>query len=277
MTSFYKLSGGGNDFLALVEPEAEPSPEAIRAWCTRGVSVGADGLFTLGRRPDGGARMLHYNADGGRTELCLNGTRCAARLAFHLGWAADSLTIETDSGEIVAGNAGAAAVRLDLAPPRAEPRALTLRVESQSIEGWRLRVGGPHFVIAWEGGLAEAPLESLGPPLRSHADLGAPGANVHFVDFAEPERIGIRSWERGVEAETLACGSGVLASAAVGLATGQVRLPVTALTKGGFELEVDGALEDGRLTGWSLAGDARLIAEGSLLSGSDSAPTPPRW
>jgi diaminopimelate epimerase len=276
MTSFYKLSGGGNDFLALVEPEVEPSPKSIRAWCARGVSVGADGLFTLARR-ESGARMIHYNADGGRAELCLNGTRCAARLAFHLGWAADELVIETDSGEIDAGDAGSQVVKLELEPPRAAPLAMTLDVEGRATDGWRLRVGGPHFVIAWEEGLARAPLESLGPPLRSHPDLGAEGANVHFVDFAEPGRFGIRSWERGVEAETLACGSGVLASAAVGLATGRVELPVTALTRGGFELEVDGALEDGRLTLWSLAGDARLIAQGSFFPGSEALPTPPRW
>lgn len=276
MTSFYKLSGGGNDFLALVEPEVEPSPESIRAWCARGVSLGADGLFTLSRRGSG-ARMIHYNADGGRAELCVNGTRCAARLAFHLGWSAESIAVETDSGVIEASAAGRDSVSLELTPPEAEPQAMTLIVDERPVDGWRLRVGGPHFVVAWTESLARAPLESLGPPLRAHEDLGPAGANVHFVDFAGPHRFGIRSWERGVEAETLACGSGVLATAAVGLAAGRLELPVVALTRGGFELEVDGDTSDGRLTRWTLTGDARLIAQGSLHTGAASLPTPPPW
>lgn len=276
MTTFYKLSGGGNDFLALVEPETEPSPESIRAWCTRRVSLGADGLFTLRRRADG-ARMIHYNADGGRAELCVNGARCAARLALHLGWSTGSMAIETDSGRIVASEAGMAAVSLELEPPQAEPQALTLSVEGRPVGGLRIRVGGPHFVIAWNDGLAQAPLEALGPPLRAHPDLGPAGANVHFVDFSGTHRFEIRSWERGVEAETLACGSGVLAATAVGLATERLELPATALTRGGFELEVDGTVDNRRLTAWSLTGDSRLIAEGSLHHGAEALPIPPPW
>ena len=77
MTEFFRLSGSGNDFLALVEPRREPTAGEIRAWCRRGLSLGADGLFVL-RRSGGGARMDHFNADGGRADLCINGTRCAA-------------------------------------------------------------------------------------------------------------------------------------------------------------------------------------------------------
>jgi diaminopimelate epimerase len=276
MIGFYKLSGGGNDFLALVEPESEPTTDAVRAWCARGLSVGADGLFTLARG-SGGVRMIHYNADGGRAELCLNGTRCAARLAMHLGWATDSLLVETDSGEIAACAAGDSSVALELAPPVREPLQMTLGLDGEQIAGWRLRVGGPHFVLAWEKGLGEAPLEQLGPPLRAHIDLGEAGANVHFVDYADRSRFGIRSWERGVEGETLACGSGVLAAAAVGIVTGRLELPATALTRGGFELRVAGTVEERRIVDWSLTGDARLIAEGTLHPDAAKTPEPPAW
>ncbi len=85
MRHFFRLSGGGNDFLALVEPIDDPQPDQIRAWCRRGLSLGADGLFVLDRSPDG-ARMRYFNADGSAASLCLNGTRCAVRLARHLGW-----------------------------------------------------------------------------------------------------------------------------------------------------------------------------------------------
>ncbi len=277
MTSFYKLSGAGNDFLALVEPEEEPTPEAIRTWCARGVSLGADGLFTLARTESGGARMIHYNADGGRAELCVNGTRCAARLAFHLGWARDAIDIKTDSGAITAIGEDAASVALDLPTPAAGPEPTTLDLAGRPIDGWWMVVGGPHFVIAWEHSLEDAPLADLGPPLRAHDALGPAGANVHWVDFAAPDRLGIRSFERGVESETLACGSGVLAAAAVGLSTGRVALPVEATTRGGFVLRVDGRAEGDRLVSWSLAGDARLLAEGLLMPEASTIPAPPDW
>jgi diaminopimelate epimerase len=82
--AYWRLSGAGNDFLALIEPPDEPSPAEIAAWCRRGSSLGADGVFVIWREPAGHVRMDHYNADGGVAELCVNGTRCAARLAFDL-------------------------------------------------------------------------------------------------------------------------------------------------------------------------------------------------
>ena len=119
MTEFYRLSGGGNDFLALAEPEREPSPDEVRAWCARGLSLGADGLFLLRRSP-AGARMLHFNADGSPAELCINGTRCAARLAVELGWADGELVIETGAGEVPARLTGRHEVALTL-PKTCEP------------------------------------------------------------------------------------------------------------------------------------------------------------
>ena len=101
MIRFYKVSGSGNDFLALAEPLQVPSPETIRSWCRRGVSLGADGLFILRRAGAGAAVMAtmdYFNADGLPADLCLNGTRCAAQLAFHLGWAGGTLQMRTGAG-----------------------------------------------------------------------------------------------------------------------------------------------------------------------------------
>ena len=267
MTEFYKLSGAGNDFLALVEPEAEPSPDSIRAWCARGLSIGADGLFTLAREADGVARMIHYNADGGRAELCVNGTRCAARLAFHLGWAEEEITVRTDSGDIAAAGTGSSSVRLELPPPTETAKPATLELGDASVDCWRVRVGVPHLVIDWTEDLEAAPVAQLGPALRAHPTLGDAGANVHWVNFEGRHRFAIRSFERGVEAETLACGSGVLAATLVGTATDRVEPPLEAATRGGFAFEVQGATANGRWSSWSLAGDARLIARGELISG----------
>ncbi|HWN45273.1 MAG TPA: diaminopimelate epimerase [Thermoanaerobaculia bacterium] len=271
MTRFFKVSGSGNDFLALAEPSENPAPERIRAWCRRGVSLGADGLFVLRRNHhdggDGGAvTMDYFNADGLPADLCLNGTRCAAQLAFHLGWANGEVRVETAAGPVAARRLDAARVTLDLPTPAAAPREVTVEVEGVPYTGYHLVVGVPHFVLPWPGeSLEGVPVEELGRPLRFHPAFGAPGANVNFVRFPARQRMEIRTYERGVEAETLSCGSGVLAAAAAGLWLGQSALPLAVVTRGGFVLEVAGDPATGR---WSLSGDARVVAHGDLLPGA---------
>jgi diaminopimelate epimerase len=273
MTRFYQLSGSGNDFLALVEPWDAPSPERIRAWCRRGVSLGADGLFIL-RRAEGGATMDYFNADGLPADLCLNGTRCAAQLAFHLGWAEGRVRLRTGAGSVAARRLDDARTAVELPAPAEPPEPLTVEAGGASHAGWRIVVGVPHFVLHWPGGLETAPVQSLGAEIRHHPAFGAAGTNVDFVRFPERDRMEIRTFERGVEDETLSCGTGVLAGAAAGLALGRGRLPLRVDTQGGFELLVDG---DPAAGSWSLAGDARVVAEGEILSGAAAAPPPPAW
>ncbi len=275
---FYKLSGAGNDFIALVEPPATPSAGEIRAWCRRGLSLGADGVFTLERRA-GAARMVYYNADGGRGELCLNGSRCAAALTFHLGWATGELRLETDAGVLrarVAGTRIGDRIALELPDIVGEPEAKTLTSGDEAHRGWLLTVGVPHFVLPWPGGLAGAPVDGLGKILRAHPDLGAAGANVSFVRFVRCARMHeyeLRTFERGVEAETLACGTAVVAAVAAGVAAGKLTTPAVALTAGGYELIVRG----GPRAPWVLEGDARILARGELLSGASAVASPPEW
>lgn len=280
MPHFYFLSGGGNDFIALAEPDRFPVPDEIRSWTTRGLSLGADGLFVLGRE-DGGVRMDYFNADGSRGELCLNGTRSAARLAFHLGWARDAIEIETDAGKIAAESAGENRVRLAVPPPGALRQAapeLTDGEERRRHPGWLVTVGVPHFVLLGVEDLGQAPVESLGRRLRHHPDFAPAGANVDFARLPDPGSLEIRTYERGVEAETLACGTGVLATVAAAVAAGQAEPPVGALTRGGFTLEVETEVgEDRRIQSWTLTGDARLVAEGELHPGAEGLPTPPSW
>jgi diaminopimelate epimerase len=275
MSRFYKLSGSGNDFLALAEPSRIPDPETIRAWCRRGVSLGADGLFILRREEGGGAGVVmdYFNADGLPADLCLNGTRCAAQLAFHLGWAAGTVGVRTPAGAFAVRRLDASRVAVEVAVPAGEPRELTVEIEGALRTGYRLLVGVPHFVLLWPGELDGAPVRELGRALRHHPVFGAAGTNVNFVRFPAPGQMEIRTYERGVEDETLSCGTGVLASAATGLARAGARLPLQAMTQGGFELEV-GSLGPGR---WSLAGDARVVAEGELLAGAAAQPSPPAW
>ena len=274
MSSFFKLSGGGNDFLALVEPEELPTTDQIRGWCARRHALGADGLFVLERLPQG-ARMRHFNADGGEAELCLNGTRCAARLALYLGWAADEVLIETAFGSILAHQPSATEIALSLSRPEASPDHRRLHIRNTDLEGWWLVVGVPHFVIWWQKSLTTAPVEELGALIRSHPVFGPAGTNVDFVRFPTSHHLEIRSFERGVEAETLACGTGVIAAAATGLHLGSLDLPVEALTQGGYRFQVLADAEN--QLRWRLAGDARIVARGELTPEAELGVAEPSW
>lgn len=276
MVEFFKVSGAGNDFIVLVEPLGPPSPEEVRAWCRRGLSLGADGVVTL-ERNGRGARMAHFNSDGGRSDLCLNGSRCAARLAFHLGWQESELELVTDAGALAARRAEGGRVGIELPPIVGTPEPLALAVDGVSYAGFRLDVGVPHFVLPWPAALGDAPVAALGPGLRRHPALSPEGANVSFVRFVARHRFEIRTYERGVEAETLACGSGVVAAAVTGAVQGELSLPATAATAGGFELTVDAVLEGRRARGVVLTGDARIVARGELMDGADASLAPTEW
>jgi len=275
MRQFFRLSGGGNDFLALAEPIDDPTPAQIRAWCHRGLSLGADGLFLLHRSPDG-AQMRYFNADGSPADLCLNGTRCAVRLARHLGWTDNEIVIETGAGLIPGSSLEVTSVTLALQRPD-EPKPLEIDVDGDPIRGFRVPVGVPHFVLPRPDGVARAPVATLGQRLRSDPVFGDAGTNVDFVHFADRNRMDIRTFERGVESETLACGTGVMASVAVGVAQGELELPVTVLTRGGFRFEVSSWISSHGDPRWGLKGDARLLVEGELVEGAEDLPEPPPW
>lgn len=262
-TPFFLVSGAGNDFIALLDRPIPPV-ETVKTWCRRGVSVGADGLFTLRRVTDGRYVLDYANADGAQADLCLNAARCAARLAFDQEPSASSVQIETAAGTLTA-------IPLDetrtavLVPVPRPGSPMTLHTSSRAFPGRWVDVGVPHFVLWWQDDLDEAPVATLGPILRAHPDLGAEGANVHFVDLDRPGHFRIRSFERGVEAETLACGTGVVAAAACAIAEGNLLLPLVAATRSGCELhlaseppEPDGAAR------WRLSGDARIVASGRI-------------
>ena len=141
-----------------------------------------------------------------------------------------------------------------------------------------MTVGVPHLVLPGDESVAAAPVASVGPALRRHPRLGPAGANVDFVRFRDRHHVDLRTFERGVEAETLACGTGAVAAAAVGLAAGRCRLPAAVRTTGGFTLTVDRRPAEGSAAErWTLAGDARMVARGVLLPEAGELPDPPDW
>ena len=180
----------------------------------------------------------------------------------------------TDAGTLRARVAGDARVAVELPDIVGEPVERTLDAEGAAFFGWRLDVGVPHFVLPWPESLTAAPVERLGSVLRAHPDLGDAGANVNFVRYLDDGRCQLRTFERGVEAETLACGTGVVATVAAGVAAGHLGAGVSALTAGGYELTVE-AGEGSRP--WMLEGDARIVGRVEPLAGASAVPSPPAW
>lgn len=274
----YKVSGAGNDFLALIEPRRDPTAAEVAAWCARGFAFGADGVFVL-RRAGTEVRMDHWNADGGRVELCLNATRCATRLALELGWAAREVRLATGAGPIL-GRAGSrpATAELVVPAPAEPPRELALEVDGRVHSGWFATVGVPHFLLVEEKSLAGAPVAALGPLLRRHPALGPAGANVDWIRFLDPALLELRTFERGVEGETLACGTGILAAFRVGRHLARLASRVAVRVLGGFELEAGEAQDAEERPSLLLAGDARLLAHLELAADAALPPPPPaRW
>lgn len=279
----HKLSGAGNDFLAWVETAGSGSrgsgsrgPGAgkigaaqIKAWCRRGVSIGADGFLVLRRGAERGeVRMIHRDADGSRPELCLNGCRCGVELATHLGWSDDDrISLVTDVGTVEGLRLKPGRTRVTVpAEMLGEPEKRVVEVDGAEYRGHSIRVGGPHYVLEWTEDLDTAPVLTLGATLRRHTAFGEAGSNVHFVQWHD-HSIHIRSFERGVEGETLACGTGSLAAALVGVELGRLSgldPQVEAFTRGGFRLGI-GRDEEERLT---LEGDARRVAVVEVLEGA---------
>ncbi|MEE2776159.1 MAG: diaminopimelate epimerase [Acidobacteriota bacterium] len=266
MTPFFRLSGAGNDFIALAEPQSLPSADQIRSWCRRGVGLGADGLLIVRRCADKRQAptlgLEYFNADGGPADLCLNGARCAARLADHLGWTHGSCTLDTAAG-LLGATADVANDYVVEAPLPSTATPLVLNVDGHSYEGWSVTVGVPHFVV-FTHVMPGDEFPDLAGALRHHPDLGPAGGNVDFAVHA-PGAFGIRSFERGVEAETLACGTGALAVAAAALEGHQTGLPMSLVTRSGFTLEVLGTVGSEGIDSWSLKGDARIVAAGHIL------------
>ena len=220
---FWKMHGAGNDFVVVRGGEGRTwSAEEIREVCAWHLGVGADGFIVLSRGAGGGggdARMEFFNPDGSAAGMCGNGARCAARAAWEWGWGGRTLELATGAGVHRAENLEGGAVRLWLPGGRREGR--TVEVGGRSGTVWSVDTGVPHAVAAVTG-LEGWDVEGEGRRIRRHGAFAPAGTNVDFAERGEDGTVRVRTYERGVEAETLACGTGVLATAAAAEAWGWV-------------------------------------------------------
>ncbi len=266
--TFYKMSGSGNDFV-MVDVRRDPpgrlaDADVVRRICARGTGVGADGIVFLGSSSVATVQLIYLNADGSRAEFCGNATLCTTRLSVELGIGdAAGLSIETDSG-LVAARITGGRPEIDLQPVEGvRPDAQSIPLQRGELRIGFAEVGVPHLVIECDD-ISTVDVVGRGRPLRHHETLPK-GANVNFVsrktDGSGAWRM--RTYERGVEAETLACGSGSVATAILLNEWGRQSGAVDLETSSGEVLTVR-FLRDGERWLPSLSGEGRVVYQAQL-------------
>lgn len=270
MIGFTKMDGAGNDFIVIDNRDGRHrlSTEAIARLCDRHRGIGADGLMLVeAPRGDVTARMRYYNRDGREAEMCGNGARCFARFLRRLyDGRPETVDFETVAGRIEASFPDDANVRIQLSDP------VDLRLDWQLSDATgsasaihSVNTGVPHVVVLVKD-LAAVDIVPQGSAIRYHADFAPAGTNVNFVHAVAPGHLRIRTYERGVEGETLACGTGMAAAAIIHHALTTAPTPVKLEAAGGDTLWVDfRTTDDGRYERVTLTGPAVFVFEGTVV------------
>lgn len=270
--SFTKMNGSGNDFVVIDNRQGIIAGDILadftRVVCRRGLGLGADGVVTIeDARPgtDVDFRWRYINADGSEGDLCGNGAMCGARFAVAAGLAPAACRFETPAGIIAAEVIGGGpAVRLDMVDATITHRGLHLDNAAYITAFDRVMVGVPHVVAVAPDVDAFIDFDAWGNMIRHHPDLATEGANANLIQRLAPDTIRMRTWERGVEAETLACGTGAVASAIIAVTRNLVSQPVQVVTSSGRTLTVTWDQEGDVATHVRLTGEARFVARGTL-------------
>ncbi len=270
---FWKMNGAGNDFIIL-DDMAEAIPDErlgyiARVVCERHLSIGADGLMAVRpAREDGDYRMVFFNADGSPAVMCGNGARCICRYGWETGLAGEIQRVETPSGTVVGQRIDARRYRVRLnRPTRMEPD-YPLQAAGKTWECSYVELGSPglpHGAVAFPGfyDVAEERLRSLGREMRFHPAFPQ-GANITFYEITGPDRLRARTYERGVEDFTYACGTGAGSAAAALTLLGQVSGRTVQVDMPGGTLTIDVETAAGRVTDIYLTGPTNIVCRGRI-------------
>lgn len=221
---FWKMQGAKNDFI-LVDDRDETFPitntRLIARLCQRPLGIGSDGLILLRSAEMGDLRMLFFNPDGRSAAMCGNGLRCAARLAFDLQFAPDNMIIETDAHLHRAEILGDDAIRIYLPAAKNLHMNIPFEWENEWLSLHSVDTGVPHAVLVVDD-VKQVDLPRLGAAIRHAAEFEPHGTNVDFIQLMDSNHLFIRTFERGVEGETEACGTGAVAGAIIAQELGLV-------------------------------------------------------
>jgi diaminopimelate epimerase len=265
MLRFTKMNGAGNDFVMIDNRAGDLrlGTEQVARICDRHRGVGADGILVL-ERPTNGAdfRMRYYNADGSEAEMCGNGARCFARYASHVAGPVEKLSFETPAG-VIGANLQGELVCLQMSEPKDLRLGIKIALRDQVLDAHFVNSGVPHVVIPVED-LEKVDVRGSGSEIRHHELFSPQGANANFLKRRGDRQISIRTYERGVENETLACGTGVVASALIFAAIERVDGPIGVLVRGGNELKVGFEKTGEQFKNVTLTGPADFVFEGTI-------------
>ena len=266
MVDFFKMSGSGNDFILIDNRDQSLAlgniAEFVRTVCERKVSVGADGLIIIENSQRADFRWRFFNADGSEVDMCGNGARCAARFAYIRGIAKEKMSFETAAGIINAEVRGDT-VKVRLTEPRAMKVNISVMIEGKPIEVNFVNTGVPHCVL-FVHGLDRYDVFNMGRKIRYHKEFQPEGTNANFMEVIDRHTIRIRTYERGVEDETLACGTGAVASAIISSSQGLVESPVDVRVKSGETLKIYFRKTGHGFEDIYLEGKANVVYEGRI-------------
>jgi diaminopimelate epimerase len=266
MIEFFKMSGSGNDFILIDNRDNVLSvanlEEFVKRVCERKISVGADGLIVIEDSDRADFRWRFFNADGSEVEMCGNGGRCAARFAFILDIAKENLSFETKAG-IIDAEVKEDVVKLRLTEPYDLKIDYSIPVQDDSYEVNSINTGVPH-VVRFVDDLDSYDVFNYGRLIRYHDEYQPAGTNANFVHVIDGNTIRVRTYERGVEDETLACGTGAVASALISSWKGLVDSPVDVRVKSGETLKIYFERTDSGFEKVYLEGRTKVVYHGLL-------------
>ena len=263
---FIKMSGAGNDFILIDNRKAVVADSDMALFvskvCRRKMSAGADGLILIEDSDAADFKWRFYNADGSIAEMCGNGARCAARFAFLNGIAGRQMRFETLAG-IIHAHVLEECVRVKMTDPHSFSLDVELSVLGQTVRCGCVNTGVPHAVVNVDD-IEAVDVATMGRAIRFHEHFAPAGTNVNFVAGDPQGMWSARTYERGVEDETLACGTGMAAVALILAAQSAVTAPVLLKTRSGSVLKIHFVRQGEIFSDLFLEGDARIIYDGCL-------------
>ena len=265
MVRFAKMNGAGNDFVMIDNRAGDVrlNSAQIARICDRHRGIGADGILLLEKARNGSDfRMRYFNSDGGEAEMCGNGARCFARFANKVAGASGKISFETPAG-VIGAELHHELVTLHLSEPTDLRLNIALRLAGKTKNVHFINSGVPHVVVP-VAQLDDVDVRRDGAAIRHHEMFSPKGANVNFIEKRGSKNIAIRTYERGVENETLACGTGVVASALIFAATENAGGPIGVLVRGGSELTVGFKRAGDNFRDVTLTGPAEFVFEGTI-------------